>query len=366
LVKKNTFKRATISDVSKYAGVSIATVSRVINGNFPVLEETAAKVRVAIEELNFVPNSSARILAGGKTRVFGLIIPEIAAPTLLPLLAGIEAAARSAGYGLLIYASGKEPISGEKLYPILNENNTDGFLVYVNVLDEAELTRLNHIGFPVVLLHQTPPKNLSIPYITFHNKRAAQEIVDHLIEAHGCRRIAWLRGPEGHEDSQHRELGYRKALSDHNIPFDPDLVGYGGFNYQDARATVAGWLSQQKKLDAIFTGDDESAFGAMSAIFDAGLRVPEDIAVVGFDDIHGERHLFPPLTTVHADFEEAGRQAVLQLVSLIATGKAPPRIIAPTRLVIRRSCNCHWGTDSWPEPGRPLKENLKPSKRSEP
>jgi len=350
MAKPSTIKRITISDVSKYAGVSIATVSRVLNNNFPVSEETAAKVRAAIKELNFIPNSSARILAGGKTHVLGLIIPEIAALSLIPLLAGIESTTRSVGYGLLIYSSGVDSVPGEKIRHILNENNTDGMIVYVNSLDEGELTRLNQIGFPVVLLHHTPPKNLSIPYITFHNKRAAQELVDHLIEVHGYRRIAWLRGPEGHEDSASREMGYLKSLSDHNIPFDPELVGYGGFSYRDARETVCRWLEQKLKVEAIFAGADEAAFGAISAIQEAGRRVPEDIAIVGFDDIDMGRHLFPPLTTIRADFEQAGRQAVLQLVNLITTGKAANKVIVPTRLVIRRSCNCPWESGA-PVPG---------------
>ena len=345
LGKNSSIKKVTISDVSKHAGVSIATVSRVLNNTLPVSEETATRVREAIDELNFIPNTSARVLAGGKTFVFGLIIPEIAALSLIPLLTGIENATRMMGYGLLIYASGVDSISGEKIRHILNENNTDGLLVYVNSLDEGELTRLNQIGFPVVLLHHTPPKNLSIPYITFRNKRATQELVDHLIEVHSYRRIAWLRGPAGHEDSTSRGMGYRNSLSNHKIPFDPDLVGYGGFNYQDARKTVNCWLTQKIKIDAIFAGADEAAFGAISAIWDAGLRVPEDIAVVGFDDIDLGRHLFPPLTTVHADFERAGREAVLQLVNLVTTGKASNKVIAPTRLVIRRSCNCPWEPD---------------------
>jgi len=346
MAKPSTIKRITISDVSKHAGVSIATVSRVLNNNFPVSEETAAKVRAAIKELNFIPNSSARILAGGKTHVLGLIIPEISSLSLIPLLAGIEMTTRAMGYGLLIYSSGLDSVSGEKIRHILNENNTDGMIVYVNSLDESELTRLNQIGFPVVLLHHTPPKNLSIPYITFHNKRAAQELVDHLIDVHGYRRIAWLRGPEGHEDSASREMGYLKSLSDHNIPLDPELVGYGGFSYRDARETVSRWLGQKLKVDAIFAGADEAAFGAISAIQEAGRRVPEDIAVVGFDDIDLGRHLFPPLTTIRADFEQAGRQAVLQLVNLITTGKASNKVIVPTRLVIRRSCSCPWESDA--------------------
>jgi DNA-binding LacI/PurR family transcriptional regulator len=345
LAKYAATKRVTISDVSRQAGVSIATVSRVLNNTLPVSEETAAKVRAAIKELNFIPNASARVLAGGKTQVLGLVLPEIASLTLIPLLAGIETTSRSLGYGLLIYATGSDAVSGDKIQPILNENNTDGMIVYVNSLDEEELTRLNRIGFPLVLLHHTPPKNFSIPYITFRNQRAAQELVDHLIDVHGYRRIAWLRGPAGHEDSNARETGYRSSLKNHNLPFDPELVGYGGFNYRDARETVRCWMDQQLKIEAIFAGADEAAFGAISAIWDAGLRVPEDIAVVGFDDIDLGRHLFPPLTTIRADFEEAGRQAVLQLVNLITTGKSPAKVVVPTKLVIRRSCNCPWETN---------------------
>jgi DNA-binding LacI/PurR family transcriptional regulator len=345
LAKNITIKRATINDVSKHAGVSIATVSRVLNNTLPVSEETAEKVRTAIKELNYVPNTSARVLAGGKTHVLGLIIPEIAALSLIPLLSGIETTARSEGYRLLIYASGADSLSGEKIRNILDENNTDGLIVYVNSLDEEELTRLARIGFPVVLLHHTPPKGLSIPYITFRNKQASKELVDHLIEVHGYRRIAWLRGPEGHEDSTSRELGYRKSLEDHGLPFDPELVGYGGFNYRDAREMVCLWLERQLKIDAIFAGADEAAFGAISAIRDAGLRVPEDIAVVGFDDIDLGRHLFTPLTTIHADFESVGRQSVLQLMNLIHHGKASNRVVVPARLVVRRSCNCAWEAD---------------------
>lgn len=340
-------KRVTISDVSRRAGVSIATVSRVLNNTLPVSDETAEKVRKAIRELNFVPNSSARVLAGGKTQVLGLVIPEIAALSLLPLLAGIETTARSLGYGLLIFSSGVDSVPGEKIRHILNENNTDGLIVYVNSLDEEELTRLNRIGFPVVLLHHTPPKNLSIPYITFHNQRASKELVDHLIEVHGYRRIAFLRGPEGHEDSALREKGYRKSLKDHELPFDPDLVGYGGFNFHDARETVSAWIQQKLQIDAIFAGADEAAFGAISAIVDAGLKVPEDIAVVGFDDIDLGRHLFTPLTTIHADFVGAGKEAVSQLVNLINTGKAAQKVILPTKLIIRRSCNCPWDSAAY-------------------
>jgi DNA-binding LacI/PurR family transcriptional regulator len=345
VAKNISIKRVTISDVSRHAGVSIATVSRVLNHTLPVNEDTAAKVRAAIEELNFIPNSSARVLAGGKTEVLGLIIPEIAALSLLPLLAGIETQARAMGFGLLIYTSGAESVPGEKIRHILNENNTDGLVVYVNSLAEGELARLNRIGFPVVLLHHTPPKGLSIPYITFRNERASVELVDHLIEVHGCRRIAWLRGPEGHDDSVARERGYLKSLKNHDIPLDPDLVGYGGFNYTDARETVRGWAEKGKDVQAIFAGADEAAFGAISALREAGLRVPQDIAVVGFDDIDLGRQLFPPLTTIHADFEGAGKQAVLQLVNLITNGKASKKVIAPTRLVIRSSCGCPWEPD---------------------
>jgi DNA-binding LacI/PurR family transcriptional regulator len=141
-------------------------------------------------------------------------------------------------------------------------------------------------------------------------------------------------------DSVWREAGYRESLDANGIPFDPVLVGFGGYDVEYSKATVGGWIEEGLEVDAIFAGDDESASGAIMALREAGRRVPEDVAVVGFDDVNLARHLMPSLTTVYAPIEEAGREAVRQLIRLIHGEQADPLVQLPTRLAIRRSCGC--------------------------
>lgn len=335
------FPSVTIADVAERAHVSIATVSRVINQTAPVAEETAARVRTAIAELNYRPSAAARGLASRKTNLVGFLVTEISAPFFTPILRGIEAGAREAGLGLLIHCTQDEPSSSLKFHRPMGPHNTDGLLVFAGSLEDAEITYLYGIDFPVVLLHQAPPDSLNIPYVTFENKSGARQMVDHLIEVHSYRRIAFLRGPENQEDSYWRELGYRESLEAHGIPFDPALVGMGGFDQHIAQAPVEEWLREGVQIDAIFAGDDDAATGVIMALQRAGKRVPEDIAVVGFDDVHLAHYLMPPLTTVRAPVEQAGREAIQQLVRLIRTGQANPLVLLPTELVIRRSCGCN-------------------------
>jgi len=334
--------RPTIADVASHAGVSIATVSRVINGTAPVAAETAARVRAAIAELNYVPRAAARSLASSRTDTLGLVLPEISGYFFPPLLRGIEAGARENGFDLLIHSTqraGGDSTTGTRRP--LGEHNTDGLLIFTNSLDEAELARLHAIGFPMVLLHQSPPDSLDIPCVTFENKAGSRRLVEHLIQVHGYRRIAFLRGPEGHEDSYWREMGYREALATHGIPYDPALVAVGGFDEVEAREPVERWLREKLEIEAIFAGDDEAALGVIAALRRAGKRVPEDVAVVGFDDVPISRHLTDlPLTTVRAPIERAGLEAARQLVRLIRAGEADPLVLLSTELVIRRSCGC--------------------------
>ncbi len=329
--------RVTIADVARQAGVSIATVSRVINRTAPVAEETEARVRAAIHSLNFVPHTAARSLASHRTNTLGLLLPSISGEFFVPMLRGIEHAAQEAGYDLLVYSTQG---SGSRSRRPLGEHNTDGLLVFADSLDEADLVRFYEVGLPMVLLHQSPPNSLDIPCVTFENKSGARKLVDHLIEVHDCRRIVYLAGPPEHEDSYWRESGYRESLSEHGLPFDPDLVLMGGFSELEAMAATKQLLARGADFDAIFAGDDDSAIGAITALQEAGKQVPGDIAVAGFDDISVARRFTPPLTTVHAPIETAGYEAVQQLLQLINIGHATPLTLLPTELVIRQSCGC--------------------------
>jgi LacI family transcriptional regulator len=330
--------RPKISDVAQQAGVSIATVSRVLNGTAVVEMETARRVRSAIALLNYVPHAAARTLASHRTDTIGLLLPEIGGAFFQPLLRGVEAGVSEAGFDLLIHTTQAHPDNTPRRP--LGEHNTDGLLVFTESLDAKELTRLNSIDFPVVLLHQAPPNSLDIPVVTIENQSGAKNIVEHLIKVHNCHRIVFLQGPEGHEDSTWREKGYLEALEAHGISFDPSLIMHGNFDRSIAQASIDLLLANNVVFDAVFTGDDESAIGVLVSLRKAGRRVPEDIAIVGFDDSVFANTLLPPLTTVHAPTEQVGKQAVRQLARIIQGDKVESRLVLSTDLIIRRSCGC--------------------------
>ncbi len=329
----------TIADVAKKAGVSIATVSRVWNDSTPVFSETAERVKAAIKDLNYTPRPAARVLARRRTDTLGLVLPEISGAFFSAMLKGIEMGVREADLGLLIEST-RVPTPGRSPQHAMGDHNTDGLIIFPDGMDEKEIRRLYGLGFPLVLMHLSPPEGLSIPMVTVENKSGAQSLVEHLISVHGRERIAYLQGPEGHPDSVWRERGYREALQIHNIKFDPNLVGKGEFSADTAQTTVRNWLKNNLNFNAIFCGDDEAASGALQALHEAGKRVPQDVAVVGFDDINYSRYLNPPLTTVRAPTEQVGLEAVRLLVNLIRNKNVEQLVLLPTELVIRQSCGC--------------------------
>lgn len=334
--------RSTIEDIAREAGVSITTVSRVLNGNMAVAQATARRVWEAIDQLDYTPNSAAKHLASKTTRTIGLLLPRISGVFFAPMLRGIERCVNQSGYDLLVYSSlpNRQPENGIKR-PV-GDQNTDGLLVFTSSLSERELAHFHHRGFPVVLLHRSSPEGLDIPSVIFENRMAVEQLLDHLIEVHGCRRIALFRGPEDSEDAQTREEGYRAALERHHLPVLNELITQGNYDTHVAAESMLRLLDQGVRMDAIFAGDDEAAAGICLTLAQQGIRIPEDIRVVGFDDNSLASLLPAPLTTVHAPIEDAGFEAARQLIKLIQTGSADPQVIFPTQLVIRRSCGCSY------------------------
>lgn len=331
---------ATIHDVAKRSGVSAATVSRVLNNPEIVKPLTRQQVEAAIAELNFVPRAAAQNLSNRRTNVIGLLLVEIGWDNFFPpMLHGIEKGCVEAGYDLFIHST-RSLSAAANGRPPLGEHNTDGLLVFLNPLPDPELERLFKKGFPLVLLHRSPPAGLAIPHVVFENKAGARKVTDHLIEVHGFRRIAFLSGPAGNEDAYWRELGYRESLAAHNIPFEPELVRLGGFAEEIAYQTTVDWLRTGLEAEAIFAADDDSAYGAIHALQQAGRSIPADLPIVGFDDSPVSRLLSPPLTTVRAPSEQAGYQAAQMLAQLIRSGQAELEALLPTELVVRRSCGC--------------------------
>lgn len=332
---------ATIRDVAKQAGVSVATVSRYINRSAPVSGETAERLNQVMRKLKYVPHAAARNLASRKTRVIGLLLTNMHNDFFAPLLSGIEASVRQRGYNLLVATYHADDHSD---IPVpVGSHNTDGLLIFADSLTDEELANLNSNGFPMVLIHRTPPKTLSIPSVTVENKAATQDLIDHLVKVHHKRRILFMRGPTYQEDSYWREAGFRSALETNGISFNEDLVLDGGFERDIAYRSVSAFLDRAGRpaFDAVFAGDDAAALGVINALRERGFRVPEDVAVVGFDDSRLSAFLTPPLTTVRAPTDEVGQIAADQLFKVI-DGQHPYGVtLLPTKIIIRRSCGCH-------------------------
>jgi DNA-binding LacI/PurR family transcriptional regulator len=330
----------TIRDVARQASVSVATVSRYINQNAPVSPEVAERLDKVMTELRYVPHAAARHLASRKTRVVGLLLNNLHNDFFVPLLNGVEGVIRQKGYNLIIATYHAD--SRKQMNPPIGPHNTDGLLVFSDGLFDEDLTNLNASGFPMVLVHRTPPPSTPIPSVTVENMEITQQLIDHLIQAHGRRRIMFLRGPEYQEDSLKREMGYKSALQANGIPFDEKLILNGEFERDIAYQVMDHFLENGNRVafDAVFTGDDDAAIGVLRALHKHGLKVPEDIAVIGFDDLGFAPFLNPPLTTVRAPTESVGRIAAERLFDLLENQTSDEVVILPTEIIFRRSCGC--------------------------
>jgi DNA-binding LacI/PurR family transcriptional regulator len=332
-------KSVTIADVAEQAGVSTATVSRVLNGSGRVNPATAKRVRDAIERLGYFPQAAARNLARRKTNTLGVMLREIGNDFAAQMLRGIEASTSRSNYDLLIASNHNDEHNTRNQLP-LGPHNTDGLIVLTGCLSQENISRLHFAGFPLVLLYENPPDQLPIPSIHIENRQGTCQLIDHLIEIHGYEQIAFLRGPENNQDSELREAGLRDSLAAHGLSLNPDLIGEGLYNEEPAQRIVQTWVKEGKKPDAIFGGSDEGAIGAVMGLKSLGIHVPEEIAVVGFDDLTHARLLSPPLTTVHAPTEKVSMLAVETLINLLQGDVVDQTICLPTELVIRRSCGC--------------------------
>lgn len=326
----------TIADVAREAGVSISTVSRILNESPLVADETLEKVRWAIQRLGYLPQSAARNLALRRTNTLGVLLESVGSSFFASVVAGAEETAYADGFSLLIATPG-HILKGER--PALGPSNTDGLLIVSVQLKKSQFSFYQE-GYPIISLYQPAPRSLHIPLVSVENKKGAFKVVEHLIREHSMSRIAFLRGPKGNYDSFWREAGYRQAMRKYGLPVDEHLLGDGGFAYPGARATVLRWVRQGCLPQAIFAGNDDAALDVILTLYGSGVRVPQDVAVIGFDDSLMAPNMVPPLTTVRAPGIEVGREAARQLLHLIHTGESTPLTLLPTELVIRSSCGC--------------------------
>jgi len=324
---------ATIYEVARKAGVSISTVSRVLNDSCPVHEDKRRRVEMAAESLSYTPNPAARSLLKRETGGLGVLLPFVGGEFFSELLNGIDRAAQEKGYFLLISTSHRDEREMRRAYRGMAKR-VDGFLVMAPSLEAGELTRLLQVDSPVVFVNtRVEAKNKDV--IQFENAMGSAMVTRHLL-GYGHKRIAYIKGAKGAHDAQERLLGFRKATASARaecFEFDGDYSQESGYV---ATQTI---LAITPRPTAIIGANDSCATGILRALREAGLRVPEDVSVSGFDDVATAMYCAPPLTTVRIPVGDIGVRAINLLVERIqgANTEAPCREIFPVELVERES-----------------------------
>lgn len=332
----------TIKDVARKAGVAQSTVSLVINGKKYISQSTRQKVLKAIRELNYHPRRFARVLATRKTGNIGFILANKyfyqAEPFYTRIFLGTEFEARKHKYYVLLTTVGEEFDPKKSIPRFLMEKNVDGVILTGKVTD-ALISYIKNSGIPVVLIDYFP-KEGKFPSVLIDNLQGSYEAVVHLIKL-GHRRIGFIGGSIDHPSINDRLKGFEQALEEFGLPNNNSFVAK---NQPDSSAED-GYQAARKLLrlstppTAIFATNDTMAMGSIKAIREAGLHVPDDFAVVGFDDIEVAAHTHPPLTTMRVPKEEMGALAVRKMVEFIESGeKLNEKTLVSTELIVRDSC----------------------------
>ncbi len=328
-----------LEEIAKLSGVSRSTVSRVINRDARVSPLTRERVQEIIQRLNYQPNAVARSLAGGRTHVLGLVIPmgvsRLFSDPYFPLLIqGVSSACNAHDHSVMLWVADPD-YERRTVRQVLNNKFIDGVVLASSLLDDPLLEALTDADMPFILIGRHPSK-LQVSYVDVDNQNSAREIVAHLLRL-GYRRIATITGPHNMIAGIDRLEGYRAALRQWGLPADPDLIVEGDFTEDGGYAAMQRLISRQP--EAVFAASDAMAVGALRMIRDAGLRVPQDIAAVSFDDMPFAARTEPPLTTIRQPIARAGAVAAETLIDMMEhPDPSPRRVILPTELVIRASC----------------------------
>lgn len=323
-------RAATIRDVAARSGVSVATISRVLNATVPVSDDVRARVLAAARELSYVPHAAARSLSTRSTATFGVVLPDLHGEFFSEVIRGIDLSARRAGYHILVSGSHADRAEMRAVLSALR-GRVDGLIVMSPDLEpETLVSDLPH-GLPIVLLNSAVK---GWPSLTIDNYGGARDVVNHLVSlGHG--RVAFVGGPIHNIDARDRRRGYRAAIRATGLePLELDGLFTEESGFDAARAI----LQITPRPTAVFTANDAMAIGALSSLRESGVRVPEDIALVGFDDVPIARYLAPPLTTVSVPIAELGRSGFELLHALTRGEPPPPTRKLKTALVVRESC----------------------------
>ena len=327
---------STIKDVAALAGVSFTTVSHVLNDTRPVSPEARARVLAAVEEIGYLPSAVARSLRKSETRIVGVLVPNVQNPFFAELVCGVEACCRQAGYSVLICNSDNDPSHQQDYMRTLLEKRVDGLLLSSAGDDEALARIFKMARVPAVTVDRLVP-GVGGDRVSVNNQEGARLIVEHLVER-GHRRIACISGPREFEVSRERVEGWRRALAGAGVEVDESLVVESDFSSPGGYAATRALLLGDHGITAVFASNDMMAVGALRAAAELGVRLPQELSVVGFDDIELSRYVFPALSTAGVSIRELGAEAGRVLIGRIENPNAALRDIQLTpRVVVRES-----------------------------
>ncbi|WFE89878.1 LacI family DNA-binding transcriptional regulator [Roseibium porphyridii] len=327
--------KVKIKDIAVKAGVAPATVSRALSNSGLVAEPKLSHIREVAASLGYRPNVVARNLRTQKTMSILVVVRDIGNPFYLNVFKGAESIARAAGYSLLMGNTEDDPKREEEYFEMLNDGHADGMILMTGKLPQDYELPKDISDKVVVALEMIDGSNLS--HVVIDNEKAAFEAVNHLISL-GHTRIGHITGPIPEGMSVRRLEGYNKAMAAATLPVHQGYIQNGDFSYQSGEEATYKLLDLPHPPSAIFIGNDEMAFGAIRAARNKDIGVPEDISIVGFDDIYLGQAFVPALTTVNQPCLEIGRQAMMQLLAHLSGEKnSTETMIVPTHFVSRET-----------------------------
>ncbi|MFJ8104811.1 LacI family DNA-binding transcriptional regulator [Streptomyces sp. NPDC096132] len=325
----------TIADVAARAGVSKTTVSRVLNGKGEINENTVLKVREAISELGYVPSAGAVGLARGTTQMIGMLVPDMAWAWAGIVQAVVETL-ETEGFGLRMLTWNRGEESLRRLGLQVAAKSFDGLLVIEPEGAMGYITELHEAGLPVVLIDDRFQRP-GFPYVATTNREGGEQAARHLLDI-GRRRPLVVTGPEGFGCTRERLAGFVDVYAEAGFEIDQRRIVRGDFQFDRCRSAVARALADGVEFDSVFAHNDPSAAGVLAALHEAGLWIPQDVAVVGFDDVEMASYTYPALTTIRQPMREMGAAAARLLLDHVrGSPEAAPSCVIPTSLVVRGS-----------------------------
>ncbi|MGG1552765.1 LacI family DNA-binding transcriptional regulator [Paenibacillus ferrarius] len=306
----------TIKDVAKAANVSVATVSRVLHNLDGYSDKTKQIVMQAVEALGYQPNAIARGLVNKRTQTIGVLFPDVSSSFSSDILHGIEEIAQERGFSVIVCNTAEEGKRTLKYLQVLREKQVDGIVFTSEVLKDEYYQAIKDMRVPVILVNTMSQKHM-IPYVKVDDRQAAYHATDYLIQK-GHREIAMISGSFKDQNAGYPRLeGYRQALADNGIEYLESRVAIGDFQLESSRKAMQKLLAEAPPFTAVFAASDEMAIGAMNYAMEQGLKIPEDLSIIGYDDLKFARMVHPPLTTIHQPLTLMGRMASEKLIALI-------------------------------------------------